>query len=82
MTDTNNAYIGDTVLFLILFFSTAAATFLLNLRYAHTYSYLQTTSTLDLIAVLLIISVWNWYITLGLAAILAAQALRTPQVAN
>ena len=79
MTDTNNAYIGDTVLFLILFFSTAAATFLLNLRYAHTYSYLQTTSTLDLIAVVLIISVWNWYFTLVLVALLVAQTLRAPQ---
>ena len=80
MTSSNNAFIGDTVLFLILFFSVAAATFLLNLRYVHSYSYLRVTSTLDLAAVSLILYFWSAPLVLAVLLLVVAYGFRTQPV--
>lgn len=54
MTFSSNMFLGDSIFFFILFFSTSSAVFLLNLRYTHAYNYIQRTSFIDLLAVLLI----------------------------
>lgn len=47
MTDSANSHLGDTVLFLILFFLISAMTFLINLKYSYTYSYSRTAALVD-----------------------------------
>lgn len=54
MTDSVNNFLGDTIFFFILFFSTTSAAFLLNLKYVHAYSYSKSTAVIDLLALFLI----------------------------
>ena len=44
---SSNMVLGDTILFFISFFTLMAFTFLLNLRFSHTYSYTRSTAILD-----------------------------------
>jgi hypothetical protein len=80
MTSSNNAFIGDTVLFLILFFSTAAAAFLLNLRFAHSYSYTRETAVIDLVAVLVILFFLSSKVLLIVAAFWYIGSLRASRL--
>jgi hypothetical protein len=54
MTDSGNVFLSDAILSFVLFFSTAAASFLLNLKYTFTYSYTRGTSFVDIAAILLV----------------------------
>ena len=76
MTSTNNAFIGDTVLFLILFFSTASAAFLLNLRFVHSYSYTRETSLIDLMAVSLILYFFSYKVLIAILVVWYLSSLR------
>ena len=55
MTDSSNAFLGSTTLFLILFFTTTAFTFLMNLRYRFVYLYNRRSATLEIVAPLIIL---------------------------
>lgn len=46
---SSNSLLGDTIFFFILFFTSTAFTFLLNLRFSHTYSYTRVAALLDLL---------------------------------
>jgi len=67
MTFSSNAFLGDSIFFFILFFSTTSAAFLLNLRYTHSYSYNRRTSVIDIIAISLICVFFSWKIIVGLS---------------
>jgi hypothetical protein len=53
-TSTASQYLGETVFVYILFFTTAALKFLLNLRYTFDYHYLKYSAHWDLIFLFLI----------------------------
>lgn len=55
MTDSSNVALGDTIFFFILFFSSASAAFLLNLKYTYTYAYTKSTSIIDLLTMLAVL---------------------------
>lgn len=55
MTHTSNNYLGDSIFFLILFFSLTAAFFLFNLRYTCTYLYTKTTTLFDLLVITMLL---------------------------
>lgn len=64
-TYSSNALISDIVFFYIVFFTTAAAAFLLNLRYTFTYSYTRVTATLDLLSTAIVLAFFpKWLIAL------------------
>ena len=72
MTDSVNNFLGDTIFFFILFFSTTSASFLLNLRYVHSYSYNKMTAVIDLCSVTLIAYIFSpLWLLLALALYLA-----------
>jgi len=54
-TFSSSAFIGDTVFFFIMFFTSAAVGFLLNLRYSFSYSYTRQTATVDLVTTLVVL---------------------------
>jgi hypothetical protein len=55
MTHSSNVYLGDTIYFFILFFTSTAFFFLTSLRYTFFYSYAHVSTLLDLLITLLII---------------------------
>ena len=55
LTDNSNMYLGDTIFFFIVFFTTSALIFLLNLRYTFNYNYYFTLTLLDMVLVLITI---------------------------
>ena len=55
-TFSSSTFIGDTIFFFIVFFTTSAIAFLLNLRYSFTYSYTRATSVIDVVSCLIILS--------------------------
>lgn len=55
-TFSSSMYISDTIFFFIVFFTTAAMAFLLNLRYAFSYSYTRTTAIIDLLSCFIILT--------------------------
>ena len=55
-TFSSSTFIGDTIFFFIVFFTTSAIAFLLNLRYTFTYSYTRATSVIDVVSCLIILS--------------------------
>jgi hypothetical protein len=59
MTFSSNVYLGDTIFYFILFFTSAAFTFLLTLRYTHFYSYHYATVCLDVF--LFSLMIWILY---------------------
>ena len=52
--DLSGAYLNEVIFFFILFFSTTAFTFLMNLKYTYTYGYLRSASLLDALALVVI----------------------------
>jgi NADH:ubiquinone oxidoreductase subunit 5 (subunit L)/multisubunit Na+/H+ antiporter MnhA subunit len=65
MTDSSNAFLGDTIFFFILFFTTTSMTFLFNLKYTYTYNYTRSTALIDLAACLLIVCMFSPYFLIG-----------------
>ena len=78
MTHSSNALLGDTIFFFILFFTTTAGAFLLNLKYTYTYSYTKLTAFVDLASCLLVLYFFSPYFLLTLVLV---QILRTSRVA-
>ena len=58
---SSNALLGDTILFFILFFTSTAFTFLLNLRFSHSYNYTRSSAILDF----LLISALTWIFSIA-----------------
>lgn len=58
---SSNALLGDTILFFILFFTSTAFTFLLNLRFSHSYNYTRSSAILDF----LLISTLTWIFSIA-----------------
>ena len=54
-TFSSSAFVGDTIFFFIMFFTSAAIGFLLNLRYSFSYSYTKQTATIDLLITLVVL---------------------------
>lgn len=54
-TTTSGQYLGETIFFYILFFTTVSIKFLLNLRYTFDYHYLKYSSQWDLLFILILI---------------------------
>lgn len=59
MTNSSNAFLGDTIFFFICFFTTTSFMFLLSLRYSHSYIATRFGARVDLITSVLI--VWFLY---------------------
>jgi hypothetical protein len=55
-TFSSSMYVSDTIFFFIVFFTTAAMAFLLNLRYSFAYSYTRTTALIDLLSCFVILT--------------------------
>lgn len=77
MTDSSNAFLGDTIFFFILFFTTTAGAFLLNLKYTYTYSYTRLTALVDLTSCTLILYFFSPYLLLTLILVRLLRTLRT-----
>jgi hypothetical protein len=69
-TFSSSMFIGDTVFFFIIFFTTSAVAFLLNLRYAFSYSYTRATAIIDILACLIILSFFPTLLFILLIAVL------------
>ena len=55
-TFSSSVFIGDTIFFFIVFFTTAAISFLLNLRYSFSYAYTRSTTLIDIFACLVVLA--------------------------
>ena len=55
-TFSSSVFIGDTIFFFIIFFTTAAISFLLNLRYSFSYVYTRSTSLIDIFTCLVVLT--------------------------
>lgn len=53
-THSGNALLSEAIAFFIAFFTVAAITFLLNLRYPLLYSYARATALTDFIALIIV----------------------------
>jgi hypothetical protein len=74
-TFSGSAFISDTVFFFIMFFTSAAVGFLLNLRYSFSYSYTKYTATVDLTVTLAVLYFFPMLLALASTA-LALRAFR------
>lgn len=59
MAESSNAFLGDTIFFLILFFSVTSASFLLNLKHTYAYVYSRGTTVIDISAMLIIVYLFS-----------------------
>ena len=67
LTSNSNAYLGDTIFFYIIFFTTCSFTFLLNLRYTFNYTYFRTIALWDTLFLLVLGYLWfGWLFVFSL----------------
>ena len=73
-TFSSSAFIGDTIFFFIVFFTTSAISFLLNLRYSFTYLYTRSTSVIDILSCVIILTFFpNTLVLLTLVYVFSRQ---------
>lgn len=67
MTDSSNAFLGDTLFYVILFFTASAISFLINLKYTYFYNYTKAAALLDCATIIIFTYLFSPYLLLLLA---------------
>lgn len=80
MTDSSNAFLGDTLFYIILFFTTAALAFLVNLKYTYSYNYTRSAALLDILVIVVFAYLFSPYL-FGLVLIPSILKLRKRKIA-